>query len=76
MNMAMLETQSTRSEIESLLFEFGWPWGQDLLKRICSWLEDQGLNKRLDLVELDLGDLRNANQWDAQVGDSVCVCFM
>ena len=38
-----------------------------MLSQCTEWLAEQGIKERLDLVELDLSDLRGAEKWEAQV---------
>ena len=38
-----------------------------MLSQCTEWLAEQGIKERLDLVELDLSDLRGVEKWEAQV---------
>jgi hypothetical protein len=62
--MAQPVTTAQPSELACFLLECGWSWGQHMLSQCTEWLAEQGIKERLDLVELDLSDLRGVEKWE------------
>ena len=68
--MAHPASPAALTGLACVLHDFGWRWSRDLLEQCAKWLEAQGIVDRVDLDQLELGDLSNVDRWSPEVGTS------
>ena len=68
--MAHPASPAALTGLACVLHDFGWSWSRCLLEQCAKWLEAQGIADKVDLVELELGDLSNVDRWSPEVGTS------
>ena len=56
--------------LDCFLLDYGWSWGEDMLTKFTEWLADQGIKEGIDMVGLEISDLRRVEQWpsEARIG--------
>ena len=69
--MSTTGVPTTPNRISCVLLDFGWSWSNDLLMRFTEWLAGQNINEKLDMVQLELGDLRGVEQWPREASFTI-----